>query len=115
LVVRHLPATFVARGPLRLQLLRAAVAVVVGVFMGTVAVVSVSARQHTSVSEEHLRRALPEGDGQNVVNVILVDFRAFDTFGEIVVLTAAALGVVGLIRAVRRERARRGEARIAMP
>jgi len=33
-----------------------------------------------------------------VVNVILVDFRALDTLGEIVVLAVAALGVVGLMR-----------------
>ncbi|MCB9769226.1 MAG: DUF4040 domain-containing protein [Candidatus Omnitrophica bacterium] len=38
------------------------------------------------------------GGGYNVVNVILVDFRAMDTFGEIVVLVVAALGVVILVR-----------------
>ena len=36
--------------------------------------------------------------GKNVVNVILVDFRAMDTMGEILVLTVAAIGVVALIR-----------------
>ena len=38
------------------------------------------------------------GHGRNIVNVILVDFRAFDTLGEITVLSAAALGVRGLLR-----------------
>ncbi|MEI2639855.1 MAG: hydrogen gas-evolving membrane-bound hydrogenase subunit E [Microthrixaceae bacterium] len=51
-------------------------------------------------------RASPEAGGKNVVNVILVDFRAFDTMGEISVLTVAALGVLGLVRAVRRQRSR---------
>ena len=36
--------------------------------------------------------------GRNIVNVILVDFRAFDTFGEVMVVAAAALGLWGLMR-----------------
>ena len=40
--------------------------------------------------------------GKNVVNVILVDFRGFDTMGEITVLAAAAIGAVALARAGRR-------------
>ena len=38
------------------------------------------------------------GHGRNIVNVILVDFRAFDTLGEITVLATAAIGVRGLLR-----------------
>ena len=37
-----------------------------------------------------------EAKGKNVVNVILVDFRALDTLGEITVVTAAALGIAAL-------------------
>ncbi|MEM8884278.1 MAG: hydrogen gas-evolving membrane-bound hydrogenase subunit E [Planctomycetota bacterium] len=44
----------------------------------------------------------PEGFGRNVVNVILVDFRALDTMGEIFVLAIAALGVTALLRRVPR-------------
>jgi multicomponent Na+:H+ antiporter subunit A len=40
----------------------------------------------------------PEAYGRNVVNVILVDFRALDTFGEIIVLAIAGLGVHALLR-----------------
>jgi multicomponent Na+:H+ antiporter subunit A len=36
--------------------------------------------------------------GRNVVNVILVDFRAFDTLGEITVLAVAAIGVYSLVK-----------------
>jgi multicomponent Na+:H+ antiporter subunit A len=36
--------------------------------------------------------------GRNVVNVILVDFRAFDTLGEITVLAVAAIGVYSLMK-----------------
>jgi len=39
-----------------------------------------------------------EAKGRNVVNVILVDFRALDTFGEILVLVIAALGVAALMQ-----------------
>ncbi|MCM0018473.1 MAG: DUF4040 domain-containing protein [Tagaea sp.] len=42
--------------------------------------------------------AVPEGHGRNVVNVILVDFRALDTLGEIAVLAIAAFAVVALLR-----------------
>jgi multicomponent K+:H+ antiporter subunit A len=48
-----------------------------------------------------LGRALPEGGGTNVVNIILVDFRAFDTMGEITVLCAVALAVYALLRRFR--------------
>ena len=44
-------------------------------------------------------RALPDGGGRNVVNVILVDFRGCDTMGEITVLAVAAVGAVALARA----------------
>jgi multicomponent K+:H+ antiporter subunit A len=48
-----------------------------------------------------LERALPDGGGRNVVNVILVDFRGFDTFGEITVLSVVALTVYALLRRFR--------------
>ncbi len=44
------------------------------------------------------------GGGSNIVNVVLVDFRGFDTFGEITVLALAALGVWALIPSLRRNR-----------
>ena len=51
-----------------------------------------------SISSELLLRSLPEAYGRNVVNVILVDFRGFDTFGEIAVFGIAALVVHALLR-----------------
>ena len=54
-----------------------------------------------SISPFFLSRALPEGGGTNVVNVMLVDFRAFDTLGEITVLGAVALTVYALLRRFR--------------
>ncbi len=46
-------------------------------------------------------QSLPAGGGHNVVNVILVDFRGFDTFGEITVLGSVALAVFALLRRFR--------------
>jgi multicomponent Na+:H+ antiporter subunit A len=54
------------------------------------------------MSEEMVELSLPEAKGRNVVNVILVDFRGWDTMGEITVLLVAAVGAVSLARAGRR-------------
>jgi len=54
-----------------------------------------------AASVEMLARSLPEAYGRNVVNVILVDFRGFDTFGEITVFGVAALIVHALLRRAR--------------
>ncbi len=54
-------------------------------------------RERDSIAGYFLENAVPKGGGANVVNVILVDFRGFDTFGEITVLVIAALGVAALL------------------
>jgi multicomponent Na+:H+ antiporter subunit A len=59
----------------------------------------------------HLREffeasAYPDARGTNVVNTILVDFRALDTLGEISVLAIAALGILALLRLTGRSAAR---------
>jgi multicomponent Na+:H+ antiporter subunit A len=50
-----------------------------------------------AISERLAEMSYPEAKGKNVVNVILVDFRALDTFGEIVVVATAALGIAALV------------------
>lgn len=54
-------------------------------------------RDHDSISWFFLEKSVPEGGGSNAVNVILVDFRGYDTFGEITVLGIAAVGVLALL------------------
>jgi multicomponent K+:H+ antiporter subunit A len=54
-----------------------------------------------TISRFFIERALPEGAGTNVVNVIIVDFRGFDTLGEISVLGVVALVVYSLLRRFR--------------
>ena len=46
--------------------------------------------------------SVPDAHGRNIVNVILVDFRALDTFGEVAVVVVAALGAYALLRGTRR-------------
>ena len=58
---------------------------------------AVLTRPYASIAPFYLAKALPEGGGANVVNVILVDFRGFDTLGEITVLGAASLLVYALL------------------
>jgi hypothetical protein len=74
----------------------------VGLFVFGFALVAGNARTEPSISSGFLERALPEGGGKNVVNVILVDFRGFDTLGEITVLAVAALGITAVARATRK-------------
>lgn len=62
-------------------------------------------RHHDSISWYFLEQSLPKGGGSNVVNVILVDFRGYDTWGEITVLGIAALGVLALMDGLRTRRA----------
>jgi len=54
-------------------------------------------RDHDSISWYFLENTVPKGGGANAVNVILVDFRGYDTFGEITVLGIAAVGVLALL------------------
>ncbi len=69
---------------------------------GPFAIISRAGRTVEPVSTEMIERSLPEGHGRNVVNVILVDFRGWDTMGELTVLAAAAIGAVALARVGRR-------------
>lgn len=64
-------------------------------------------RDHSSLSWYFLAQSVPAGGGSNAVNVILVDFRGYDTFGEITVLAIAAIGALAMLDGwrVRRPRA----------
>ncbi|CAN5751106.1 monovalent cation/H+ antiporter subunit A [soil metagenome] len=68
---------------------------------------AVMTRPQDSISGYFLEQSYPLGGGTNVVNVILVDFRGFDTMGEIAVLGIAAFGVLMLLRGVDLNQVRR--------
>ena len=72
---------------------------------------AVMTRPLDTLSWYFVEKSVPEGGGSNLVNVILVDFRGFDTLGEITVLAAAAVGVAALLEGLRIARpARAGRA-----
>jgi multicomponent Na+:H+ antiporter subunit A len=102
LVLRRLPERFERESSTRRRVVRRAVAVGVGLAVFAFALVAAGQRLSPPVSDEMVARALPDGHGRNVVNVILVDFRAFDTMGEITVLAVASIGAVALARVGRR-------------
>ncbi len=61
-------------------------------------------RDHDSIAWYFLNQSAIAGGGTNVVNVILVDFRGYDTFGEIIVLGIAAIGVLAMMEGMRTRR-----------
>jgi multicomponent Na+:H+ antiporter subunit A len=97
LVLRRLPEHFTDRVGKRRRLWRAALgAAVAAVVTGTM-LVATGARTRTPVSAAYPEEAVDFGGGYNIVNVTLVDIRAWDTMGEISVLVAAATGVASLV------------------
>ena len=54
--------------------------------------------KYADISDKLSEWSKTQAHGNNIVNVILVDFRGVDTMGEIVVITIAAIGVISLIK-----------------
>ncbi|MDO9377244.1 MAG: Na+/H+ antiporter subunit A [Nocardioidaceae bacterium] len=97
LVLRRLPAYFSDRPLTIARWWRVAIGVAAGVAVGGFALAASGARTLPPVSEAFAREAYDFGGGENVVNVTLVDIRAWDTMGELSVLVVAATGVASLI------------------
>ncbi len=74
------------------------IALSVGGFMTGVSLQAQSLNLKHPISDYFIKNSPDKGFGNNIVNVILVDFRALDTLGEITVLLIAALGVVALLK-----------------
>jgi multicomponent Na+:H+ antiporter subunit A len=75
-----------------------AVALAGGVFVTVLVLAATAAPHPTKLRDYFASASLALANGRNVVNVILVDFRALDTLGEITVLSVAALGVAALLQ-----------------
>ena len=103
LVLQRLPKF--ARLSSRMTKLRdLAIALVFGAVMTVTAIKAIHVEFNHPISDFFLENSYSRGFGKNVVNVILVDFRALDTMGEIIVLTIAAVGVSLLFSLKRRKR-----------
>ncbi len=76
----------------------AVIGTAVGAFFTLLVLVATSVQWHPTISTYFSENSYLMGQGRNIVNVILVDFRGFDTLGEITVLAVAGIGVYSLIR-----------------
>ncbi|UCR88720.1 Na+/H+ antiporter subunit A [Mycetocola spongiae] len=76
---------------------RAIIAIGTGAVMGAIALIALGARGEPTIALKLPQLAFEEGHGRNVVNVALVDIRAWDTMGEISVLVVFATGIASLL------------------
>lgn len=97
LVLRRLPPYFSVRPLAASRWVRLAIGLAAGLAVGAMAILAPAARTAPPVSVDFPEEAYVYGGGRNVVNVTLVDIRAWDTMGEISVLLVAATGVASLI------------------
>jgi multicomponent Na+:H+ antiporter subunit A len=86
------------------RMFNAAIAIAAGVGTFLLLVHLFSLPADLSLAEWFAAHSLTEAYGRNVVNVVLVDFRAFDTFGEIAVVTFSALAAWPLLRKLQKRR-----------
>ncbi len=114
LVLRRLPPFFSTRPFTASRWVRVAIGTLTGTVVAVMALVMASARRADPVGDDFAGPALDYGGGKNIVNVTLVDIRAWDTLGELSVLVVAATGVASLIhlltdRAARIDRSPAGD------
>ncbi|MGJ9424024.1 Na+/H+ antiporter subunit A [Aeromicrobium sp. CF3.5] len=97
LVLRRLPPFFSTRPFTSDRWIRVAAGVVTGTVMAGIAALAASSRVADPVGLDFAGPAYDFGGGRNIVNVTLVDIRAWDTLGELSVLVVAATGIASLI------------------
>jgi len=98
LVLQRLPTFYSETRPLVLAR-DAGVSILVGAtaFVSVLLTAPEPGVEPTSVATYYTAQSIPGGGGTNVVNVILVDFRGFDTLGELLVVTVAAVAILVLV------------------
>ena len=97
LALRFLPPEAMPESSMSRHFRDAVLAISAGLGVAALAWGVLTRAPHTVLADYFLATSLPGGGGTNVVNVILVDFRGFDTLGEATVLAIAALGIVALL------------------
>ncbi len=112
LVLYHLPK-FVFHSSRWAYLLDGVVSLVFGGMIALLVIKAFAVQADPELREYFAAHSYLKAHGRNVVNVILVDFRATDTLGEVAVLTGAAIGVYALLR-IQAERKDRGGAMISL-
>ncbi|WGG44974.1 Na+/H+ antiporter subunit A [Rossellomorea sp. DA94] len=94
----HLPKLSRHEERMRFKLGNALISIGVGVVVALFAISSYSSKMFESISKYYIENTHDKAGGENMVNVILVDFRGFDTMFEICVLAIAALGIFSMIK-----------------
>ncbi|WP_051142281.1 putative monovalent cation/H+ antiporter subunit A [Paracoccus zeaxanthinifaciens] len=89
------------RSELHFRFGHAIIATSVGAVVTLVLIAMLSGPFDRKLTDYFEQTAYPEAHGRNIVNVILVDFRALDTFGEITVVAIAAIGALALLRGIK--------------
>ncbi|WP_409362626.1 Na+/H+ antiporter subunit A [Bacillus safensis] len=105
----HLPKLSLKQKTRRFKMTNFIISLGVGVVVTCLAFASTSQQSLDTISTYFIENSYKLAGGDNIVNVILVDFRGFDTLFEITVLAIAALGIYGLLKtqAKRKRGARR--------
>ncbi|MGK7392457.1 MAG: hydrogen gas-evolving membrane-bound hydrogenase subunit E [Candidatus Cyclobacteriaceae bacterium M2_1C_046] len=97
-MVFHKLPQFVSHLTVSSKVRDAVIALSVGGFMAGLALKANKINISEPVSNLIAEKSFTEGFGRNIINVILVDFRAFDTLGEALVLAVASLGIFTLLK-----------------
>jgi multicomponent Na+:H+ antiporter subunit A len=94
----HLPQIRRNEERIRFRLTNALISIGVGTIVTLIALSAHSSKLKGSIAEYYIENTYKKAGGENMVNVILVDFRGFDTMFEITVLGIAALGIFAMIK-----------------
>jgi multicomponent Na+:H+ antiporter subunit A len=98
LVLMRVPLEVSAFRPRLGRLRDGVIALAVGASVSLLLLTATQGPLDRRLSEYFIENSVPVAHGHNIVNVILVDFRALDTLGEIFVVTIAGLSCFGLVR-----------------
>lgn len=101
LVLQKLPAVFGRTSERRRRRRVLALAVAAGASAGLVTFLLSGRRDRSAIAEYYIDQGTPVTGGQNIVNVILVEFRALDTMGELTVLGMAGVAIVAVLSSIR--------------
>ncbi|WP_281888938.1 Na+/H+ antiporter subunit A [Paenibacillus sp. YYML68] len=94
----HLPRLKKELSSIRFRATNLIISIGVGVIVTLIALSAGSERKFESIADYYVKESYNLAGGKNIVNVILVDFRGFDTLLEIMVLGIASLGIYALIK-----------------
>ncbi|WP_425628702.1 hydrogen gas-evolving membrane-bound hydrogenase subunit E [Vibrio neptunius] len=99
LLIRHIPGLLtVAQHSMPRKLLHGTIASVIGLSVTALLIQITSQPLDSTLADFFAQNSVPGGHGRNIVNVILVDFRAFDTLGEVIVVVMAGIAAVSLVK-----------------